>query len=75
MEEHIYTSANGEFLPWNEWVFQYGTLEDKIAHMQEESSIEKDELLQRWIIDQKINSYVHKIDGEIVQRQEWKWST
>lgn len=71
MEKHVYTSASQSFLEWNEWVNEFGTIEDKLVHLEENHSPEKAELYERWLQDQKITSYTHMVDGEIVQTMTW----
>ena len=73
MDEHVYTSANSTFLLWHEWVDEFGTIEDKLAHMSEEFSIEKMDLYDRWLEDQKITSYEHIVNDEIIQKHTWIW--
>lgn len=73
MNEHVYTSANDSFLSWSDWVIEFGTIEDKLAHMSEEFTEEKKELYERWLEDQKITSYKHIVDDKVVQEEYWVW--
>jgi len=73
MSEHVYTSANETFLPWNEWVNEFGSIEDKLTHLSEGFSDEKKELYERWLEDQKITSYKHIVSDSVVQEEYWTW--
>jgi len=74
MEEHIYTSVNETFIPWHLWVFSHGTEEDIALHESlTASDADKKDLYERWLADQKIATYIKKVDGVITQEQAWYW--
>ena len=74
MEQHIYTSSNGTFIPWHLWVYSHGTEEDIALHDSTTATAhEKKDLYERWLEDQKIVTYTKKVDGVITQEEEWYW--
>lgn len=75
MEEHIYTSANGDFIPWYIWVQTHGMPDDIRIHDDPNATpAEKEDLYERWLEDQKIDTYTRKVDGVVKQYQEWDWA-
>lgn len=72
-QEHNYTSKLEEFLPWHMWVFMNCTQEEIDAWNSTEFSTIKNDLYERWLVDQQITSYTRIVDGKIVQYQEFRW--
>jgi hypothetical protein len=74
MTEHIYTSENEVFLPWDIWVITFGTDEEINLHQTNGGDVVLKELLyQKWLRDQKIVSMSTVVDGETIQTMNWYW--